>query len=146
MADAKSTLPVTDSADGLDGATAPAQTIQVGGKDPSGDLQTLNTDASGNLITVSKIALTPSAATAVSVGVASTSLVAANASRKGLIVTNISANKISLNLLGGAAVLNTGITLFPGWIWEMDEFSFTTNAIDAIASVAATVITIQEFS
>lgn len=49
MADIKSTLPTTDSSDGTDGATAPANTIQVGGKDGSGNLQTLLTDSTGQL-------------------------------------------------------------------------------------------------
>lgn len=51
MADVRSNLPVIDLADGVDGSTAPTETIQVGGKDSSGNLQSLNTDSSGDLYT-----------------------------------------------------------------------------------------------
>lgn len=36
-------------AQGVDGATAPVETLQVGGKDGSGNLQTISTDSSGNV-------------------------------------------------------------------------------------------------
>lgn len=49
MADINSTLPVTDAADGVDGASAPAVSVQIAGKDISGNLQTIFTDSSGNL-------------------------------------------------------------------------------------------------
>jgi hypothetical protein len=39
MADLSSTLPTTDTSDGIDGSTAPVNTIQTGGKDPNGNLQ-----------------------------------------------------------------------------------------------------------
>lgn len=71
--------------------------------------------------------------------------VAANAARKGLIIRNVSINKISLGLDGNAAVLNSGITLYPGDAWNMDSYDFTVGAIAAIASAAGSVISIQEF-
>lgn len=49
MADIKSTLPTTDSADGTDGSAAPSLALQVAGKDGSGNLQTLLTDTNGVL-------------------------------------------------------------------------------------------------
>jgi hypothetical protein len=39
-------------AQAADGATAPTETVQVGGKDPSGNLQTLRTDTAGNIFAV----------------------------------------------------------------------------------------------
>lgn len=51
MADIKSNLPVTDSADGLDGSAAPSNSTQIGGKDSSGNLQSLLTLATGELFT-----------------------------------------------------------------------------------------------
>lgn len=58
MADIRSNLPAIDAADGVDGSSAPTETIQVGGKDPSGNLQTLNTDISGDLYTKDLINIT----------------------------------------------------------------------------------------
>lgn len=54
MADQASKLPVLDGADGTDGSSAPSITIQVGGKDGSGNLQTILTDTSGNVGTLLK--------------------------------------------------------------------------------------------
>lgn len=51
MSDQRGALPVVDSADGVDGATAPVLTTEVGGKDSSGNLQTLLTDTRGSLFT-----------------------------------------------------------------------------------------------
>lgn len=144
--DISGNLLVRDAANGTDGATAPALATQIAGKDGSGNLQTLSTDTSGAVFIIARSALTPSAATSVSVGVASTTVLASNANRKGLVVTNISNAKISFNLLGGSAVINTGVTLYPGWIWEMDAYTFTTNGINAISSAASSIVTVQEFS
>jgi hypothetical protein len=96
-------------------------------------------------IVSTKTALTPSAPATASVGVASASAVAANSSRKGLIITNLSNNIVSLGL-GATAVLNSGISLSPYGTWSMDEFSFCTSAVNAIAGAAASTISIQEFA
>ncbi len=89
------------------------------------------------------VAATPSSA---SVGTSSSQVVAANASRKGLIIINLSANTISLGI-GTAAVLNSGITLTAlGSVWQESEYDYVTGAINAISSVAASAISIQEFS
>lgn len=93
----------------------------------------------------SKINLTPSSPTVASVGVTSAQAVASNANRKGLVLTNTSIARMSFGL-GATAVLNSGITLYPGDTWQMDETSFTTGAINAIASLAASGLAIQEFS
>lgn len=90
-------------------------------------------------------ALSPASPTAASVGVATASVVAANTNRKGLTLVNTSINRISLGL-GVSAVLNSGITLFPGGVWVMDGATFTTAAINAIAGAAASNLAIQEFS
>lgn len=90
--------------------------------------------------------LTPASPTFATVGATSASALAANANRKGLQVINTSNNTISLNVVGGTAVLNSGITLYPGGSWDMDEFSFTLSAIFAIASAAASNLAIQEYS
>lgn len=139
----KQRLDVDLSSEGIDGSTLPFSTVQVGGTDGT-NLQTLSTDVAGRLnVTIYK-PLTPSAPTFATVAATSGSALALNATRKGLIMTNTSKNIISLNIVGGAAVLNSGITLYPGWVWYMDEFSFTTSAIFAIASAAGSNLSIQE--
>lgn len=95
--------------------------------------------------TTSKNAMTPSSPANVSVGITSASAVAANASRKGLVLTNVSINRISFGL-GVAAVLNSGITLYPGGVWVMDEYTYNTGAINAIASLASSGLAVQEFT
>jgi hypothetical protein len=93
-----------------------------------------------------KTALTASAPAAVSVGIASAEAVAINAARKGLLLVNTSANYISI-AFGAAAVLYSGITLNPsgGSFW-MDEYSFSTAQVRAIASGAASNLAVQEFT
>lgn len=146
LINSKQRMDVNGASDGIDGAAAPFQTTQIGGKDASGNLQSLLVDSNGSISTTSITQLTPSVAATVTAGVASGVLVTGNATRKGLIVINTSANRISLNLLNATAVLGAGITLYPGWIWEMDQFSFTINAINVIASAASSTISVQEFS
>lgn len=90
--------------------------------------------------------VTPASPSAASVGVASGSVLAANSNRKGLVLVNTSLNRISLGL-GAAAVLDSGITLNPvGGTWVMDEYTFTTVEIFAIASGGGSNLAIQEFS
>jgi len=95
-------------------------------------------------VSVASVALTPSAPSQATVGVASATAVSASA-RKGLILINTSTTAtISLGF-GVAAVLNSGVTLPPNSVLNMDEFSFYAGAIAAIASAAATNLSIQEF-
>lgn len=96
-------------------------------------------------IVSSKNALTASSPTFATVGVASASAVAANSSRKGLVLINTSSNTISLGF-GAAAVLNSGITLAPGSIFVMDEYLYNTSAVNAIASSASSNLSIQEYT
>lgn len=142
----KQRLDTDSQSEGTDGAAAPFGTTQIGGKDPSGNLQAFNVDINGNLFTSDKIPLTPSSPSAVSVGVTSGVVIATNANRKGLILTNTSTGIISLNIVGGTAVSKSGIVLYPGGHWEMDEYTFTTDAINGISTVAASNLAIQELS
>jgi hypothetical protein len=99
---------------------------------------------SGTWLINTKNALTSNSPSVVSVGVTSAQALAVNSSRKGLILTNTGSANISLGF-GVAAVLNSGITLYPGGTFSMDEYSFTTVAINAIASAASTNLGIQEW-
>jgi hypothetical protein len=95
---------------------------------------------------VTSVAQNPAAPTAATVGVTSAQAVAINSTRTGIILVNTSANWISLGL-GAAAVLYSGITLAPnGGAYEMDAWSFTTDAINAIASGATSNLAIQEYN
>lgn len=95
--------------------------------------------------TLSKTALTGSSPTSATIGATSTAAVAANSSRKGLVLINTSENIISL-AFGSAAVLNSGITLYPRGSFQMDEYTFSTQAVNAIASVASSNLAIQEYT
>ena len=96
------------------------------------------------VFTQSKTPVGANAPATASVGVTSAQILAAQASRKGLIIMNISTSVVSLGI-GATAVLGSGITLLPGGTWNMDEYSFVVGAINAIASVAGSSIAIQEF-
>lgn len=88
--------------------------------------------------------LTASTGTAISVGVASTSVLASNTARAGAVFTNTSNAIISCTT--GTAVLRSGITLYPGGDWSMDPYTFTQGAINCIASAAASNLAVQEFT
>lgn len=114
----------------------------------SGTITTVSTITAVTSITnpvSTKTALTASSPTAASVGTSSAQAVAAAATRKGLILTNTSANKISLGF-GATAVLNSGVTLYPGGVFVMDEYNFHVGAINAIAGGAASNLAVQEFT
>lgn len=123
------------------------ETTAVSGVDASGTERTVLTDSSGRVAVSTKTPLTATAPTAVSVGTSSGLAVAANANRKGLILTNTSNKSMSLSFDGNAAVLNSGITLVAnGGTWVMDEYSFTTAAVNAIAGGTTMNLAVQEFT
>ena len=88
--------------------------------------------------------LTASSPTFATIGTSSSIALAGNSSRKGLIIINTSQNIVSLGI-ASTAVLYSGITLTPRGCWVMDKFNYTTGQINAIASVASSNISIQEF-
>ncbi|MGH8265982.1 MAG: hypothetical protein ACRETH_10690 [Steroidobacteraceae bacterium] len=81
------------------------------------------------------------------IGVKSGAVLGANAGRRGLKLTNTSTGgqAFSLNLKGGAAVLYSGMTLYPGDVWNMDRNDFTAGAINGIASATGGTAGIQEW-
>lgn len=97
------------------------------------------------LLVNTKTNLNASAPTAVSVGTSSTAVLALNATRQGLVLVNTSNGIISI-AFGTAAVLNSGITLLPYGVFCMDEYSCGIDAVNAIASVAASNLAVQEFT
>lgn len=97
------------------------------------------------LLVNTKTNLNASAPTAVSVGTSSTAVLALNATRQGLVLVNTSNGIISI-AFGTTAVLNSGITLLPYGVFCMDEYSCGIDAVNAIASVAASNLAVQEFT
>jgi hypothetical protein len=86
-----------------------------------------------------------SSPTGVSVGATTTPVLAANPNRTGLTLVNTSPNTISISFDVNPAVLNSGITLVPNGMFVMDEFTFTTQAVNAIASLGSSNLSVQEF-
>lgn len=78
------------------------------------------------------------------VGISSSIIVPSNVNRAGLILINVSSNRISLGF-GVNAVLDKGATLYPGGVFNMAEFDFFNGDIYAVASDVNSIITIQEF-
>jgi hypothetical protein len=93
---------------------------------------------------VNGVPLTYSAPATASVGTTSTLILAANSSRRGLYLSNTTSYQISI-AFGNTASYQYGITLFPGEKFYMDQYSFSTQAVNAISSVA-TYIGIQEIA
>jgi hypothetical protein len=87
---------------------------------------------------------TPSAGASVSVGTSSTAVLGANAARQFLALCNDSANVIYVDLSGATAVASKGVRLNAnGGAVLLDRY-VPTSAIKAIASGAASVLTVQE--
>ena len=104
-------------------------------------------DVNGAQLVSTKVPKTYSAPQTASVGTTSTLILAANANRKGLYLSNTTATQqISFGFNGNAAAYQYGLTLFPGEKFWMDEYSFSTGAIYAITSGSTTYIGIQEIT
>ena len=104
-------------------------------------------DANGAQLVSTKVPRTYSAPTTALVNTTSTLILAANANRKGLYLSNTTATQqISFGFNGNAAAYQYGLTLFPGEKFWMDEYSFSTGAIYAITSGSTTYIGIQEIT
>ncbi len=92
-----------------------------------------------------KTPLTAAAPDAATVGATSATVVTANASRTGLVLVNTSTAHISLGF-GVDAVLDSGITLYPGGVFCMDEYSFSLDDVTAISSAISANLSIQEYA
>ncbi|CAM6003508.1 unnamed protein product [Sphagnum balticum] len=97
-------------------------------------------------ISVIKGNQSPAAPGSATVGTTSGTILSANLSRTGAVVINLSSANVSFGLNGNTAVAGSGITITPNGVWEMDQYTFTTGAITAIATAASSPVAIQEFS
>lgn len=104
----------------------------------------IQTDLNGRLYNVPAEAGSTASSSA-TVGVTSGSALTANATRKGLSLVNASSAKISCSF-GATAVLNAGITLYPGGSYSMKPEEYSAAALNCIASLAASPLSIQEWT
>lgn len=127
----------------VDGTVSISGSVAVTGPLTDAQLRATPVPVSGTVST--KTDLTPGAPAAATVGTSSAAAVAANANRKGLHARNTSTagQRISLGL-GQTAVLDSGITLYPGDVFDMDEYTFDLGAVNAIASAASARLSYQE--
>jgi hypothetical protein len=88
---------------------------------------------------------TASIPTHATVGTSSAQVIASNTSRTGLVLINDSSAKIYLGIGANAAVVGSGIMLYPNGVYDMSEYDFVQSAINAIAGTAGNNLTIQEF-
>lgn len=135
-------MSTASSRNALDGASVQRVTLYDGGGNPA--------SASNPIpFTPSATALVAGSPAAVVVTASSALLLAANTLRKGLTLTNLGASgNVSLGIgTTNAAVLNSGITLANnGGAFSMNEFTFTTGAINAIAAASGARVAIQEWT
>lgn len=101
---------------------------------------------SSGAVVSTKTALTASSPTFATVNGTSAQVIAANSNRKSLVFVNTSSSNISFGIGASAAVVGSGITLTPNGVWEADEYSYVTSAINAISSGSSSNLTIQEFT
>lgn len=91
---------------------------------------------------------TVSAAAPLQVGVDTTSaeVVAENYSRVGLLLTNLSTGTMYLGFGTNPAMIGSGAALLPsGGSFSMDDYSYTKEAVNAIAHADNSLLAIQEY-
>lgn len=82
----------------------------------------------------------------IDVDTASKEVVAENYNRVGLLLTNLASGTMYLAFGTNAAVVGSGPVLGPdGGSFSMDDFSFTKEAVNAIAHSNNSLLAIQEF-
>lgn len=131
-----------------DGATPAPPAVVIGGTDSSGLIRTARVDSNGAFSfteSSSPTGLTAAAPTTAAVTV-DAQILAAASTRAGLVIVNIGAKNVYLGL-GATAVVNSGITLMAGGgTWVMDDRTFFTGAIRAIADTGGTTLSLQQFT
>jgi len=99
----------------------------------------------GNWEVSDNLSLNPKAPKSVLLDVVSMIAVNENIRRKGLIIINGSGDRISL-AFGTDAILDKGIILYPGGVFNMGEEDFYSGNIYGIAAAVDSLLSIQEFS
>lgn len=132
------------------GTTAPTSSTQVGGVDPSGNLEALKVDSAGNLKITGSISvgsgfstLSPGYPTQVTVGTTSIQLIASNGNRKYFHIFNNSSQPIYIQYQVSAA-LNQGIRINSGTFFTLDSENLWLGSINAIGFIAGQLIDVLE--
>jgi len=99
----------------------------------------------GDWIVEEAISLTPKNPKSVVLGLISSVIVHENINRKGLILINGSSFRVCLGF-GTDAILDEGIILFPGGVFNMAEYDFYSGVINGISAGINSIMTIQEFA
>lgn len=107
-------------------------------------IQQIAPQADSDVGIIAKV-ITPFPPAVATVGTVSILILNSNNNRTGLVFINLSVNNVSFGI-GVSALISCGITLTPNGVWEMDNFTFCTDEIYAIASGANSLVSIQEFS
>ena len=102
------------------------------------------TNIRGKWAVEDNVSLSPKSPVSVMLGITSSVVVYENVQRKGLILINGSGVRISLGL-GVDAILDRGIILYPGGVFNMAEDDFYSGRIYGIAAAADSLLSIQEF-
>lgn len=111
----------------------------------SGGILTIQGDPNGSRVPVStKTNIVSGTIFSVSIGTGPTQLLAQNTLRKGLTFTDIGNSQVFCNTSGSNAVSGSGIALWPGGSFYMDEYSFTTSSISCAASGTASILSGEE--
>lgn len=77
-------------------------------------------------------------------GMSSSVIVVENTKRRGLIIVNGSTGTVTLGF-GHEPTLYAGATLYPGGVFNMNEFDFYTGTIYGISSEDDSLVMVQEF-
>lgn len=122
--------------------------VYIGGADGSGNARAVLTTTGGAVQTYPvRTSLTASSPATASITTSSAAVIATNASRTGLVVTNTHATSWLYLGIGATAVVGRGIALAPnGGSWTMDAHTFSTAAINGIASAGTITVAVQEFA
>ncbi len=129
-------------------APVPTAGIVIAGTDSGGLVRIARVDANGALsFTESSTPTSLVAAAPATVAVTTDAqILAGAATRAGLVIVNIGSKNVYLGL-GATAVVNSGITLMAGGgTWVMDDRTFYTGAIRAIADTGGSTLSLQQFT
>lgn len=106
-----------------------------------------STDVHVQEVKLYRQAKTTGSPTSVTVGVASAEAVAANADRASIYLRNLFTNTDRISIaFGAAAVLDDGITLWPGESWQMENHTWSGGNVRAISGTAGQEMAVQEWT
>lgn len=140
-------IAATNPSVGTTGTTAPTSATEIGGVDPSGNLQPIKVDSSGAVIVSNSgngfSALSSGYPTQRTVGTTSVTIIPANSARKYAHVANNSGEAIYIQYQVSAA-LNQGVKIGPGGFFTLEIDNLYKGDINAIGLMAGQLIDVLE--